>query len=160
MPLWGGRFTGASDPVMEQFNLSLDVDRVMWAADIEGSVAYSAALEKVGVLTAEEGAKIREGLAKVRSEWENGTFEPKSGDEDIHTANERRLTELIGPTGGKVHTGRSRNDQVVTDLRIHLRGGTERAHSFARACQPRSDAEFKLCSPAQCARGSASCFAS
>ena len=124
MALWGGRFTGKNDPVMEQFNLSLDVDRVMWAADIDGSVAYSTALEKVGVLTAEEGEKIRTGLGTVRAEWASGTFEVKSGDEDIHTANERRLTELIGPTGGKVHTGRSRNDQVVTDLRIHLRGGT------------------------------------
>merc|ERR1719310_2429565 len=113
--LWGGRFTGKVDPIMEQFNLSLDVDKVMWAADIDGSVAYSRALEKAKVISAEEG------LATVKEEWANGTFVEKEGDEDIHTANERRLTELIGPVGGKVHTGRSRNDQVVTDLRLHLR---------------------------------------
>ena len=119
--LWGGRFTGKVDPIMEQFNLSLDVDRVMWAADVDGSVCYSRALEKAKVISAEEGASIRSGLATVKSEWAAGTFVEKPGDEDIHTANERRLTELVGAVGGKVHTGRSRNDQVVTDLRLHLR---------------------------------------
>jgi argininosuccinate lyase len=119
--LWGGRFTGKTDPVMEQFNNSLNVDRVMWKADIEGSIAYSKALEVAGVISAEERETIREGLTRVMAEWEAGTFEVKDGDEDIHTANERRLTELVGPVGGKVHTGRSRNDQVVTDLRLHLR---------------------------------------
>ena len=119
--LWGGRFTGKVDPIMEQFNLSLDVDRVMWAADVDGSVCYSRALEKAKVISAEEGASIRSGLATVKSEWAAGTFVEKPGDEDIHTANERRLTELVGAVGGKVHTGRSRNYQVVTDLRLHLR---------------------------------------
>ena len=119
--LWGGRFTGKTDPVMEQFNNSLNVDRVMWSVDIDGSVAYSKALEKASVISADEGAAIRRGLEMVRAEWADGKFEVKEGDEDIHTANERRLTELIGPVGGKVHTGRSRNDQVVTDLRLHLR---------------------------------------
>ena len=119
--LWGGRFTGKTDPVMEQFNNSLNVDRVMWSVDIDGSVAYSKALEKASVISADEGAAIRRGLEMVRAEWGAGKFEVKEGDEDIHTANERRLTELIGPVGGKVHTGRSRNDQVVTDLRMYLR---------------------------------------
>jgi len=120
--LWGGRFTGKTDPVMERFNLSLEVDKVMWAADIDGSIAYSRALQKAGVISAKEGDEIRKGLTAVRAEWAAGTFEVKDGDEDIHTANERRLTELVGAVGGKVHTGRSRNDQVVTDLRLHLRG--------------------------------------
>jgi argininosuccinate lyase len=120
--LWGGRFTGKTDPVMERFNLSLDVDKVMWEVDLDGSVAYSKALEKAKVITAKEGSDIRAGLEKVRAEWAAGQFEVKDGDEDIHTANERRLTEIIGPVGGKVHTGRSRNDQVVTDLRLYLRG--------------------------------------
>ena len=106
---------------MEQFNNSLNVDRVMWSVDIDGSVAYSKALEKASVISADEGAAIRRGLEMVRAEWAAGKFEVKEGDEDIHTANERRLTELIGPVGGKVHTGRSRNDQVVTDLRMYLR---------------------------------------
>jgi len=119
--LWGGRFTGKTDPIMEQFNDSLGVDRVMWSADIEGSKAYSQALENAKVISAEEGSSIRDGLDQVRSEWADSKFEVKAGDEDIHTANERRLTEIIGSAGGKVHTGRSRNDQVVTDLRLHLR---------------------------------------
>uniref|UniRef100_A0A6T7IZX9 Argininosuccinate lyase n=1 Tax=Coccolithus braarudii TaxID=221442 RepID=A0A6T7IZX9_9EUKA len=120
--LWGGRFTGKTDPVMEAFNDSLGVDKVMWAADLDGSIAYSKALQAAKVITAEEGQAIRTGLEQVRGEWAAGTFEVKAGDEDIHTANERRLTELAGSVGGKVHTGRSRNDQVVTDLRLHLRG--------------------------------------
>jgi len=119
--LWGGRFTGKTDPVMERFNNSLGVDQVMWSHDIDGSIAYSAALEKCGVLTGAEASSIQEGLELIREEWAKGVFEVKEGDEDIHTANERRLTELIGSTGGKVHTGRSRNDQVVTDLRMYLR---------------------------------------
>ena len=82
--LWGGRFTGKVDPIMEQFNLSLDVDRVMWAADVDGSVCYSRALEKAKVISAEEGASIRSGLATVKSEWAAGTFVEKPGDEDIH----------------------------------------------------------------------------
>lgn len=90
----------------------------MWAQDIRGSVAYAKALVKVGIITEEEGQSLQEGLEKVREEWANGTFELKPGDEDIHTANERRLTEIIGPVGGKLHTGRSRNDQVATDTRL------------------------------------------
>jgi len=131
--LWGGRFTGKTDPIMERFNDSLHVDRVMWAADIEGSICYSKALEKAKVITSEEAQLIRSGLVKVRAEWEAGTFEVKPGDEDIHTANERRLTELVGPVGGKVHTGRSRNDQVVTDLRLHLRGTCQRLGELVRS---------------------------
>ena len=116
----GARFTGKTDPVMEKFNNSLNVDRVMWMADIDGSIAYSQCIEASGVLSAEEGTSIRSGLEKVRAEWAAGTFVVKEGDEDIHTANERRLTELIGPAGGKVHTGRSRNDQVVR-VRVRVR---------------------------------------
>jgi len=90
----------------------------MWKQDINGSIAYAKAIAKVGIITQEEGLLLQEGLEKVRDEWAAGTFELKAGDEDIHTANERRLTEIIGPTGGKLHTGRSRNDQVATDTRL------------------------------------------
>ncbi len=149
--LWGGRFTGKTDPVMERFNLSLDIDRVMWQADLDGSVAYSRALEKAGVITAEEGGAIRGGLEKVRAEWAAGTFEPKEGDEDIHTANERRLTELVGAVGGKVHTGRSRNDQVATDLRLHVRGICARLGGMVRSlvsvAAKRAEAEVDLLMP-------------
>lgn len=114
----GGRFKGGTDPVMEKFNESISFDKRMWSQDIRGSVAYAKAIHKVGIITEEEKDKLVDGLGKVKEEWANGTFELKSGDEDIHTANERRLTEIIGPTGGKLHTGRSRNDQVATDTRL------------------------------------------
>ncbi|EJK66117.1 hypothetical protein THAOC_12984 [Thalassiosira oceanica] len=92
----------------------------MWAQDIRGSIAYAKSTQKVGILTADESASIISGLERVHKEWESGTFELKPGDEDIHTANERRLTEIIGPLGGKLHTGRSRNDQVATDTRLWI----------------------------------------
>ncbi|PVD32914.1 hypothetical protein C0Q70_08361 [Pomacea canaliculata] len=118
--LWGGRFTGATDPVMEAFNASIGYDKRMWKADIEGSQAYVKSLQKVGIVTAEECQTIIQGLDKVKEEWMNGCFEIKPQDEDIHTANERRLKELVGVVGGKLHTGRSRNDQVATDMRLWL----------------------------------------
>ncbi|KAF7978150.1 hypothetical protein HWV62_17482 [Athelia sp. TMB] len=118
--LWGGRFTGKTDPLMHAFNQSLKYDQRMHGADIRGSIAYAKSLTLVGILTQEEETKITEGLTAVGKEWEQGTFEIKEDDEDIHTANERRLSELIGPLGGKLHTGRSRNDQVATDMRLWL----------------------------------------
>ncbi|KAF1316339.1 Argininosuccinate lyase, partial [Globisporangium splendens] len=119
--LWGGRFRGKVDPVMDKFNESLSVDKRMWQADLEGSQAYAQALEKSGVLAAAEASEIVAGLERVKEEWAQGQFVVKEGDEDIHTANERRLTELIGSVGGKLHTGRSRNDQVATDVRIYMK---------------------------------------
>ena len=124
--LWGGRFTGKTDPLMEAFNASISFDRQMWAADIQGSQAYARALQRAGLLTAEECDAIVAGLEQVAQEWAHGQFTLQAEDEDIHTANERRLTELIGAVAGKLHTGRSRNDQVATDVRIWLR--TEIAH--------------------------------
>lgn len=118
--LWGGRFTGETDPLMHAFNESLKYDRRMHAADIRGSIAYAKALTLVGILTKEEETKIVQGLTAVGKEWESGQFHVQPDDEDIHTANERRLSELIGPLGGKLHTGRSRNDQVATDMRLWL----------------------------------------
>ncbi|TMS14154.1 Argininosuccinate lyase [Larimichthys crocea] len=96
--LWGGRFVGDTDPIMEKFNASMAYDQRMWDADIRGSKAYVKALEK---------AKL------ISEEWSRGVFVIKPGDEDIHTANERRLKELIGAPAGKLHTGRSRNDQCA-----------------------------------------------
>jgi len=114
----GGRFRGGTDPIMEKFNESIHFDKRMWAQDINGSCAYTKALVKSSIITPEEGETILGGLEKVRGEWAKGEFELKAGDEDIHTANERRLTELVGKVGGKLHTGRSRNDQVATDTRL------------------------------------------
>lgn len=103
---------------MEKFNESLSFDKRMWSQDIRGSIAYAKANIKTGILTQAEADQIIEGLEKVHQEWANDSFVIKPGDEDIHTANERRLTEIIGPLGGKLHTGRSRNDQVATDTRL------------------------------------------
>ncbi|XP_011848272.1 PREDICTED: argininosuccinate lyase isoform X3 [Mandrillus leucophaeus] len=119
--LWGGRFVGAVDPIMEKFNASIAYDRHLWEVDVQGSKAYSRGLEKAGLLTKAEMDRILHGLDKVAEEWAQGTFKLSPNDEDIHTANERRLKELIGETAGKLHTGRSRNDQVVTDLRLWMR---------------------------------------
>eukprot|EP00529_Nitzschia_sp_RCC80_P023306 CAMPEP_0113499238 /NCGR_PEP_ID=MMETSP0014_2-20120614/31639_1 /TAXON_ID=2857 /ORGANISM="Nitzschia sp." /LENGTH=469 /DNA_ID=CAMNT_0000393395 /DNA_START=120 /DNA_END=1529 /DNA_ORIENTATION=+ /assembly_acc=CAM_ASM_000159 len=114
----GGRFKGGTDPIMEKFNESISFDKRMWDQDIRGSIAYAKAIGKVGIITQDEVNLLVDGLEKVRAEWKSGEFVIKPGDEDIHTANERRLTEIIGPTGGKLHTGRSRNDQVATDTRL------------------------------------------
>ncbi|CAK0772145.1 glutamate N-acetyltransferase [Coccomyxa viridis] len=128
--LWGGRFTGATDPLMEKFNESLPFDKRMWREDLLGSQAYAKALAKTGIITEDEAQQIVEGLKKVEQEWESGTFKIVSGDEDIHTANERRLTEHIGSVGGKLHTGRSRNDQVATDTRLWLYGALQDTRGY------------------------------
>ena len=119
--LWGGRFSDALDPLMEEFNASIGFDRRLWQVDIRGSQAYAHALARAGLLTEDEAAQIAAGLERVADEWRADGFVIQAGDEDIHTANERRLTELIGSVAGKLHTGRSRNDQVATDLRLWLR---------------------------------------
>lgn len=119
--LWGGRFTGATDPLMEKFNASINFDKRLWQADIQGSQAYARALARAGILTSAESDLIDAGLEEIATEWAEGRFVLTPSDEDIHTANERRLTEQIGAVGGKLHTGRSRNDQVATDVRIWLR---------------------------------------
>lgn len=120
--LWGGRFTGATDPLMDLYNASLPYDKKMYGVDLDGTKVYTQGLEKLGLLTAEELSEIHRGLELIRKEWADGTFVEKPGDEDIHTANERRLGELIGKhIAGKVHTGRLRNDQVATDMRLYVR---------------------------------------
>ncbi|CCL99345.1 uncharacterized protein FIBRA_01363 [Fibroporia radiculosa] len=107
---------------MHEFNQSLKYDKRMYAADITGSISYARALARAKILTEEEKIKLVNGLDTVREEWERGEFQVQPGDEDIHTANERRLSEIVGPLGGKLHTGRSRNDQVATDMRLWLLG--------------------------------------
>ena len=121
--LWGGRFTGGLDPLMVSYNESIYFDRAVYAQDIKGSIAYARANSKIGILTEQEFQAIEKGFAQVLSEWQNDKFEIKAGvDEDIHTANERRLGEIIGTNiAGKLHTGRSRNDQVGTGMRLWLR---------------------------------------
>ena len=120
MTLWGGRFSGKLDPQAWALNASLGFDRRLAQQDVRGSIAWAQALEKAGVLTHAESTQICVGLETVRGEFERQEFAFQESDEDIHTAVERRLGELIGPIAGKLHTGRSRNDQVATDLRLWL----------------------------------------
>ena len=149
--LWGGRFSGALDPLMEEFNASISFDRRLWQADIRGSQAYAQALARAGLLTANEAEQIVAGLEQVAGEWRAGQFEIKAGDEDIHTANERRLTELIGPVAGKLHTGRSRNDQVATDLRLWLRevllARGQQLRTLIEVAADRAESEIDLLMP-------------
>jgi argininosuccinate lyase len=116
--LWGGRFTGAMDALMKQFQDSISFDIHLWDADIRGSIAYAGALADAGVITKAEAAKLVKGLRAVREEFVQGAFVVQPDDEDIHTAVERRLKEIVGEVAGKLHTGRSRNDQVATDMRL------------------------------------------
>ena len=116
--LWGGRFAKQTDSLVHQFNASIHFDVRFYNQDITGSIAWAKGLVGAGVLTEDEATIITNGLESVRSEFENETFEFAPNDEDIHTAVERRLTEIVGPVGGKLHTGRSRNDQVATDFRL------------------------------------------
>ncbi len=127
MRLWGGRFEGETDEAMERLGASLAADWRLYGADIRGSMAYARALHKAGMLTATEHGTINEGLETILEEFEADAFAAVPGDEDIHTAVERRLHELIGEVAGKLHTGRSRNDQVATDTRMYL---SERIASF------------------------------
>ena len=119
MTLWGeGRFNEPSDDDLKALNDSISFDKRMYKQDIRGSIAYARASAAAGVLTAQEADTIIGGLEQVLAEFDGGTFELKAGDEDIHTAVERRMTEIVGSVGGKLHTGRSRNDQVATDFRL------------------------------------------
>ncbi|PJF43199.1 MAG: argininosuccinate lyase [Candidatus Thermofonsia Clade 1 bacterium] len=115
--LWSGRYEQAAAEAVRKLNDSLSFDQRLYASDIACSIAYAQALHKAGVLNDAEIALIVSGLQQVRAEFDSGAFQFAAGDEDIHTAVERRLTELIGAVGGKLHTGRSRNDQVATDTR-------------------------------------------
>ncbi|NXY38658.1 ARLY lyase, partial [Pomatorhinus ruficollis] len=119
--MMAGRFVGSTDPIMEMLSASIPVDQRLSEVDIQGSMAYAKALEKAGILSKTELEKILSGLEKISEEWSKGVFGVIQTDEDIHTANERRLKELIGDVAGKLHTGRSRNDQVVTDLKLFMK---------------------------------------
>jgi len=121
MTLWSGRFEGGPGQEMQRFSESLGTDLQMFAEDIEGSLAHATMLEEVGLVSAEEGEALRRGLERVGQELREGRFQPGPELEDVHMAVEHRLTELEGPVGGKLHTARSRNDQVATDVRLWLR---------------------------------------
>ena len=118
---WSGRFATGADPAAEAFTSSLAFDRRLWPYDIEGSAAWARALARAAIITGAELAAIVEGLDAVRAEIEGSRFPFRRELEDIHMNIERRLIELVGPVGGKLHTGRSRNDQIALDERLYLR---------------------------------------
>ena len=120
-PRWGGRFAERMDPGAEAFTASLGFDRRLWPHDIEGSRAWARALRRAGLLTDAELTALLSGLDAVHAELAEGRFPFRRELEDIHLNIERRLTELAGPVGGKLHTGRSRNDQIALDERLYLR---------------------------------------
>ncbi len=124
---WGGRFSQAPSQIAQEFNASLRFDQRLALVDIEGSLAHAAMLGRQGILSPEEAEQIRQGLLAVRQEILEGRFPWREELEDVHMNLEARLTELVGPVGGKLHTARSRNDQVATDLRLWLRQELEGA---------------------------------
>jgi argininosuccinate lyase len=119
--MWGGRFGEGPDAIMEQINVSIDVDRHLFAQDIAASRAHAAMLAAQGIITAKDAKNIARGLDTILSEIGKGSFDFKRALEDIHMNVESRLGELIGPAAGRLHTARSRNDQVATDFRLYVR---------------------------------------
>lgn len=120
--MWGGRFRAATDSSVEDYTQSVSFDRRLYAEDIVGSKAHARMLARQGLLTAEEAETLVSGLDAVLAEIEAGTFAWDVALEDVHMNIERRLTEIVGPVGGKLHTGRSRNDQVALDFRLFVSG--------------------------------------
>ena len=122
---WSQRFEQGLHPAIERFNASIGFDIALLQQDLDGSIAHARMLGRCGVISEAEAAQLIEGLETVRAEAARGAFNPGLEAEDVHFAVERRLIELLGPLGKKLHTGRSRNDQVGTDLRLWLRGQIE-----------------------------------
>ena len=125
--MWGGRFAAGPDAIMQAINASISFDRRLYAQDIDGSRAHAAMLGEVGILSRSDVAAIREGLLTVKSEIESGAFEFSVALEDIHMNIEARLKALIGEAAGRLHTARSRNDQVAVDFRLWVRGQCDAA---------------------------------
>src|SRR5581483_2836861 len=140
--MWGGRFTERPDAIMEEINVSIDVDRHMYAQDIAASKAHAEMLAKQGIIAADDAKKIAHGLDTILSEIEAGKFAFQRTLEDIHMNVESRLAELIGPAAGRLHTARSRNDQVATDFRLYVRDTIDEVdaglHQFQQALVARA----------------------
>src|SRR5438128_9207706 len=131
----GGRFTERTDAIMEEINVSIDVDRHLYAQDIAASKAHAAMLAAQGIITAGDAKNIGKGLDTILSEIGNGAFDFKRALEDIHMNVEGRLSELIGPAAGRLHTARSRNDQVATDFRLYVRDTIDETDAALAAFQ-------------------------
>ncbi|MEM9838525.1 MAG: argininosuccinate lyase [Pseudomonadota bacterium] len=133
--MWGGRFSGGPAELFQAFGHSLDADLKLWREDIEGSVAHARMLGRQGIISEAEAETLVEGLGKVAAEIEAGTFEWSEALEDVHMNVEARLRALVGDVAGKLHTGRSRNDQVATDLRLWVRSALDRCAEGVRELQ-------------------------
>jgi len=133
--MWGGRYKLGPAEIMEKINASIGFDRRLYAQDIAGSLAHADMLVAQGILTAKDGRAIRRGLLKVREEIEGGRFKFSTKLEDIHFNVEARLTELIGAAGGRLHTARSRNDQIALDVRLWVRDTIDRLEPMLRDLQ-------------------------
>src|SRR5271169_3188096 len=148
---WGGRFTGGPAEIMRRINASIGFDQRLWAEDIAGSKAHCAMLVAQNILSPQDGAAIAAGLDQIRTEIEGGRFAFSEAQEDIHLNVEARLAELIGPAAGRLHTARSRNDQVATDLRLWLRATIDRLDAamqeLQRALIDRAEAEADTVMP-------------
>jgi argininosuccinate lyase len=132
---WGGRFTESTDAFVEEFTASVDFDQRMYAQDIAGSIAHAKMLAKIGVLSGVEVEQITTGLEEIKQEIENGEFVWQVSLEDVHMNIEARLVAKIGEPGKKLHTGRSRNDQVATDIRLYLRDQIVAIHEELKRLQ-------------------------
>ncbi len=130
--MWDGRFEEGSSELLEEFNASIFFDKKLFKEDIKGSIAHAKMLTKVGILTNEEYESIKKGLHQVLGEIESGEFEFDISQEDIHMAVEGRLTELIGEAGKKLHTARSRNDQVATDFRLYCQNQNQNLRALIK----------------------------
>jgi len=119
--IWKGRFSKETAPEMEKFSHSIETDKLLYAEDIAVNKAWAKGLNKIGVLSDKEAKEISKALELIEEEFAGGSFSVLATDEDIHSTIERRLTEITGEIGGKIHTGRSRNDQVITDLFLYLK---------------------------------------
>ncbi len=151
MKLWDGRFSKEMDPEAWALNASIGVDQRLAGQDVRGSVAWAKGLIEAKVLDPIEGNRIVEGLLEIGREIEAGTFLIHERDEDIHSAVERRLYEIIGESAGRLHTGRSRNDQVATDLRLwmldHLPILAGRIADLQRALTVRAETDLEVILP-------------
>src|ERR1700693_4083569 len=133
--MWGGRFGDKPDAIMADINTSIDVDRKLFRQDIAASRAHADMLAHQGIISAEDARQIVHGLDTLLAEIESGRFTFKRELEDIHMNIEARLAELIGPAAGRLHTARSRNDQVATDFRLWVRGAIDRLDAAMRDLQ-------------------------